>query len=132
MDAHGPLLQPGEAVGGDEVQVLVEQHLYERRYVLGRIGAIGVQGDDDVALGLLETGLVGPAIAAARLLDDHRPLLRGDLPGAVLGVGVHDQHLVVDPAFKAWRTLSMTWPMDSSSFMVGMITLTSILKQPPG
>ena len=97
FEGHRPWLEAGKPVGGDEVQLFMDQGVDQLRDIFGWIGAIRVQRDDDVPYGILETGLVGPTVAPSWLLDHPGSFFLTDLPGAVLRVRVHDKHLVVYP-----------------------------------
>ena len=52
-----------------EVDLLLEQHVQQERDRVGRIRAVAVHGDDDVAARVREAGLVGAPVALAALED---------------------------------------------------------------
>src|SRR5688572_29315351 len=91
LAAHGALLEVGVAVAVEEVELLLDQELDELVRPLERVGAVGVAGDEDVALGVGEAGLVRPAVAAAPLHEDLGAARLGLLAGAVLRVAVDDE-----------------------------------------
>lgn len=63
------MLDVGETVRGDEVKVFIQELFDVVIELVEGIGGVCIAGDDDVASGTFEAGLVGPSVALARLDD---------------------------------------------------------------
>ena len=66
---------------------------HERLELAEVVGAVGVADDDDSAARGRESGEIGAAVPALRLVDDSRALFLGDVDRSVGGSVVGDDHL---------------------------------------
>ena len=80
---HGTVFSEGEAVAGDEIQVVIEQPLHQLRHEFSRIGAVGIHGDDDVVLGDVKARTVGSPVPFSWLQMDADVFLKSDFSGPV-------------------------------------------------
>jgi len=95
LQRHGPVFEVGEAVRGDEVEAFVKERGDVVLESVEGVGGVGISGDDDVAGGVDDAGLVRASVASAGFDDDAGALGGRDLAGAVLGVAVDDKDLEV-------------------------------------
>jgi len=84
----------GHARADDQLGA-VQRRLAQRRQMLGRIGAVGVEEGEQVARGLVEAGLERCAVAVVGLVahQAHVGVALDQLGGAVAAAVVHHQHL---------------------------------------
>ena len=98
---HGHFaLCPGHTRADHDVVAVLQKRFAKQREIFGRVGAVGVEKGQQLAVGSAEAGLQRRAVAAVDrvLLQPHACCAAHDLGRAVAGPVVHhDQFKGIDP-----------------------------------